>query len=77
MTDKYNMNIPGDIASFIERYINENPELGFKFISTYVIHLLREHVKSLTLDTKKEEKKFVLTSGEYSKEDLEKLIREN
>lgn len=77
MTDKYNMNIPGDIADFIQAYINANPKLGFKFVSTYVIHLLRENIKTLSINSKKEEKKFTLPSREYTKEELEKLIKES
>lgn len=68
MTDKYNMNIPGDIADFIQNYINTNPELGFKFVSQYVIHLLREDIKTLSKD------KIIIPEGEYTAEDIKKMI---
>ena len=76
MTDKYNMNIPGDIADFIEKYIKEHPELGFKFVSQYVVQLLRENIKKIT-SKKKEERGITLTEGTYTRKDIEKLFKES
>lgn len=77
MTDKYNMNIPGDIADFILNYINNNPELGFRFVSQYIVHLLRENIKEISSQTKKKERKIILPSGTYTKEEVEKLFKES
>ena len=75
MKDKYTMKIPFELKDFFEKYIKEHKELGFNFASQFILHILQEEAKKLT--EKKEEKKITLPSREYSKEELEKLIRES
>jgi len=77
MTDGYNMKIPQELADFVEKDIKEHPELGFKFISQYVTHLLREDIKKITSNNSygKEEKKIHLYEGNYTREEIEKLLK--
>lgn len=80
MADKYNMNIPGDIADFIQDYINTHPELGIKFVSQYVIQLLREDIKKLLREKsekKKEKNKILIPTGEYTPDELRKMIKDH
>ncbi|MHA1283285.1 MAG: hypothetical protein ACTSVV_04955 [Promethearchaeota archaeon] len=45
--DDYFMKIPREMANFIENHINENKELGFKTVSQFILHVLREEVKNI------------------------------
>ena len=47
MVDNYNMKIPRELADLFQRYINEHEELGFRKISQFVLHILREEAKKL------------------------------
>jgi len=78
--DSYTMKIPKDLADFFERYIQEHKELGYKFISQFALHILQEKARELLEDEKKKEppleikNKITLKEGEYSREDLKKLL---
>lgn len=80
MGDSYNMKIPQDLANFFQKYIDTHKELGYKFVSQYVLHILQDHAKELlTLEDKiKKEKKegITLKTGTYTKEELLKLFEE-
>lgn len=80
MTDGYNMKIPQDLADFIQKYISEHPELGMRFVSQYVVQILREDIRQIMNNypkKKKEEKRITLSSGNYTKEDIEKLFKDS
>jgi len=47
MVDNYNMKIPRELADLFQRYINEHEELGFRKVSEFVLHILREEAKKL------------------------------
>jgi len=78
MTDKYNLKIPLDLVDFFQNYLNEHKELGFTFVSKFLLHILQNEAKKLMekMHEKKEEKRITLPSGTYSKEDIEKLFSE-
>jgi len=47
------MKIPQDLANFFQKYIDTHKELGYKFVSQYVLHFLQDHAKEiLTLEDK-------------------------
>ena len=78
MADKYNLKVPLKLVEFFKNYINEHKELGYTFVSKYLLKLLQDEAERLMREkNKKEEKKIVLPSGEYTREELEKIIREN
>jgi hypothetical protein len=72
MADKYNLKIPQDLADFFQKYINDHPELGYTFVSQYLLHVLREKAEEIMLSQK--DKKIKLEEGTYSKKDLKKLL---
>lgn len=77
MGDSYTMKIPQELADFFEKYIGEHRELGYKFISQYVLHVLQDHAKNLlNLSPSKEKKETIirLKEGTYTKEELQKLL---
>lgn len=72
MTDKYNLKVPQKLVEFFQEYVEENPELGYKFVSQYMLHLLQEEARRL-LNAQKE-RQITLKSGTYTKEDLKNLL---
>lgn len=48
--DRYTMKIPRELADFFQKYIDNNPELGFNKISQLALHILQDKV----FDLKKE-----------------------
>lgn len=79
MTDKYNLKIPQELVNFFKNYIKNHKELGFTFVSKYLLYILQIEAKKLMEEEleKKENKKITLTSGDYTREELEKLIKES
>ncbi|KKM23034.1 hypothetical protein LCGC14_1619260 [marine sediment metagenome] len=80
MGDSYNMKIPQDLANFFQKYIDIHKELGYKFVSQYVLHVLQDHAKELLpLEDKVQmERKqgITLETGTYTKEELLRLFED-
>lgn len=78
MGDSYSMKIPIDLAEFFQKYIDDHKELGYRFVSQYVLHILQDHAKVLlnksNVSIEKKETNIKLNSGTYSKEELQKIL---
>lgn len=74
MADKYTLKVPQGLADFFQKYIDKHPELGYTFVSQYLLHVLREKAEEIMLSLK--DKKIKLEERTYSKEDLKKLLEE-
>ena len=79
MGDSYTMKIPQELADFFQKYIDNHKELGYKFVSQYVLHVLQDHAKILlninTISKEKKEETLTLKSGTYTKEELLKILK--
>lgn len=53
--NRYTMKLPRDLKDFFQEYLDENPGLGFKKVSQYALHILRE--KALELKKERKENK--------------------
>lgn len=78
MADKYNLKIPQDLADFFQNYLDEHKELGFTFVSKFLLHVLQNEAKRL-MEEKTEEKKvtqkmIALPEGKYSEKKLRELL---
>lgn len=65
--DYYTMNIPNELRILFEAYIAKFPNLGFKNVSQYILHLLQikaEEIMQKNPDLTKIEE-IQLTSGTY------------
>ena len=77
MGDSYSMKIPQEMADFIEKYLAEHKELGLKFVSQYVLKILREHIENLlNLGPEPREKVITLRTGTYTREQLKELLED-
>ncbi len=65
--DYYTMNIPNELRILFEAYITKYPNLGFKNVSQYILHLLQikaEEIVQKNPDLNKIEE-ITLSSGTY------------
>jgi len=65
--DYYSLNIPTELRILYEAYISKNPNLGFKNVSQYLLHILQgkaEEILKENPDLKKIEE-IKLSSGIY------------
>ena len=65
--DYYTMNIPNELRIFFEAFIAKYPNLGFKNVSQYLLHVLQvraEEIMRENPDMKKIEE-ITLSSGRY------------
>jgi len=65
--DYYTMNIPNELRILFEAYIGKFPNLGFKNVSQYILHILQmkaEEIIQKNLDLNKIEE-ITLSSGTY------------
>jgi hypothetical protein len=78
MVDKYTLKVPQDLADVFQNYLDEHPELGYTFVSEFMRDILRDKSQELKQDLKKEKKSKIikLESGEYTIQDLMRLIEE-
>lgn len=77
MGSGYNMKIPQELADFFQKHIDEHKELGYKFVSQYVLHVLQDHARdllNLNLPKTRKENIVTLKSGTYTKEEIQKLL---
>jgi len=77
MGDSYSMKLPQELAGFFQKYIDEHKELGYKFISQYVLHVLQDHAKellNLSGAPKERERVITLRTGTYTKEEIKKIL---
>lgn len=77
MGDSYTMKLPQELADFFQNYIDDHRELGYKFVSQYVLHVLQDHAKELlNLGGKPKEREKIITlrTGTYTKEQLQKML---
>lgn len=54
--DRYTMKIPRDLRDFLQKYIKENPELGFNKVSQLALYILQEKVFELKKEMEKKQK---------------------
>ena len=78
MVDSYSTKIPREIADLFQKYIDKNPELGYRKVSQYILYVLQEEVKRLierNLEIREQKKETVtLREGTYTQDDLLKLL---
>jgi len=48
--DYYNLNIPNELRIFYEAYISKHPNLGFKSVSQYLLHVLQDKAEKIVRD---------------------------
>lgn len=65
--DYYTMNIPNELRILFEAYINKHPNLGFKSVSQYLLHILQIKAEEIIKDNPdlKKIKEITLSSGIY------------
>lgn len=77
----YNMKIPRELADTFEKFIEKNPELGYRKISQYILYILQQHAREIlssNLEIKpRKEKSIRLKEGTYTKDQLKKLLEED
>ena len=56
MTEKYTMKIPAELKELFQNYIDKNPDLGFKKVSQFALHILQEKAIEIKKELKKNEK---------------------
>ena len=74
MVNKYTLKIPQELADHFQNFIDEHPELGYKYVSQYCLQILRDKAAELPRAGMKP-KSLTLKSGTYTKEDLERLFK--
>ena len=42
MSDKYTMKMPAELKKLFQEYIDKNPDLGFRKVSQFALHILQE-----------------------------------
>ena len=47
MADKYNLKIPPEIVDFFQKHIDDHPELGYTFVSQYLLQIIRDKVEDI------------------------------
>ena len=48
--DYYNLNIPNELRILYEAYILKHPDLGFKSVSQYLLHVLQNRAEDIIRD---------------------------
>lgn len=48
--DYYTLNIPNELRILFEAYINQNPNLGFKSVSQYLLHVIQGKAEKIIHD---------------------------
>ena len=43
----YNMKIPRELADLFQEYIENHPQLGYRTISQYILHILQDEAKKI------------------------------
>ena len=63
--DYYTMNIPNELRILFEAYINQHPNLGFKNVSQYLLHILQMKAEEIIKDNPdlKKIEEITLSSG--------------
>jgi len=79
MAKDYSMKIPRKLADTFQKFIDNNPELGYRKVSQYIQHILQDKAgeiikKNYTIG-KSESKIIKLESGNYTKEELEEMLK--
>ena len=72
------MKIPRELADFFEEYIEKNPKLGYRKISQIILHILQNKARELMKEQgiiESKEKIITLSTGAYSKEELQKIVK--
>jgi len=57
MSDKYTMKIPAELKKLFQEYIDKNPDLGFRKVSQFALHILQEKAIEIKKELKKNSKK--------------------
>ncbi|MHA1232414.1 MAG: hypothetical protein ACTSPQ_17420 [Candidatus Helarchaeota archaeon] len=55
--DRYTMKIPRELKEFFQQYIDKNPDLGFKTVSQFALHILQQKAFELKKEMEKNSKK--------------------
>ncbi len=65
--DYYTLNIPNELRILFEAYLVKNPNLGFKSVSQYLLHVLQGRAEEIIHDNPKLKKieKLILRSHSY------------
>ena len=71
------MKIPRELADFLEDYIKKNPQLGYRKVSQYILHIIQDHAKKLTNFREKvsDQKTVALKQGTYTKEEMLDILK--
>jgi len=57
MSDKYTMKMPAELKKLFQEYIDKNPDLGFRKVSQFALHILQEKAIEIKKELKKNSKK--------------------
>lgn len=57
MSDKYTMKIPAELKKLFQEYIDKNPDLGFRKVSQFALHILQEKAIKIKKELKKNSSK--------------------
>lgn len=80
LEESYSMKIPRKLADLFEKFIEKNPNLGYRKVSQYVLYVLQDHARELLANNfeikPKREKVIDLKSGIYSKEALQRILED-
>jgi hypothetical protein len=65
--DYYSLNIPNELRIFYEAFISKHPNLGFKNVSQYLLHILQGKAEEILKDNPdlKKIEQIKLSSGIY------------
>ena len=50
MSNKYTMKIPAELKKLFQDYIDKNPDLGFRKVSQFALHILQEKAIEIKKD---------------------------
>ena len=65
--DYYSLNIPNELRILYEAYISKYPNLGFKNVSQYLLHILQRKAEEIVQENQdlKKIEEIKLSSGTY------------
>jgi len=77
LVDNYTMKLPHELVDFLEDYIKKNPQLGYRKVSQYILHIIQDHAKKLTDFREKvsDQKTVALKQGTYTKEEMLDILK--
>ena len=63
--DYYNLNIPNELRILFEAYLLNNPNLGFKSVSQYLLHTLQNKAEEILRDNPELKKITTIQIGNF------------